>query len=156
MIVNTFNHDMFKTNCKNIAFAINTEGYNDTGFPGEVADRCWKELSNCGKNEIGTILSKKVGDTTFYAIVCYSLDYGWSENIEEIIKDCFDRLPLNGEPVAAESIGTGFAGVMTGADFRKIIKGMHESKQQIELQSEYPYEDILDCFDLEDIEEKTR
>ena len=150
MIVSTFNHDMFKTDCKHIVFGINQEGYNDTGFPGEVADRYWKELSKCGKNEIGTILSKKVGDQTFYAIVCYSLNYGWSEDIETIIQDCFDRLPTNGEPIASVSIGTGFAGVMTGADFRKIIKGMHKSKQQIELQSEYSLDDIFDCYELED------
>ena len=146
MIVKAVGGDIFNSETKHIAFAINTEGYNDSGFAGTVSNSYWKELADCGRNEIGTVLSKKVGDKTFHALVCHSLNEGWGPNQAEVIRDCFDKIPSNGEEVATIAIGTGFIGMMTGADFRKIVCGMYDSKQKIVLHSCYTLEAIEECY----------
>ena len=35
MVVKTIQEDIFNTEAKHIAFAVNTEGYNDAGFAGQ-------------------------------------------------------------------------------------------------------------------------
>jgi len=39
MIVDMVRGDIFETDCKYIAFAVNTEGINDAGFAGQVSRR---------------------------------------------------------------------------------------------------------------------
>ena len=150
MVVKTIQEDIFNTETKHIAFAVNTEGYNDAGFAGQVSSKYWNELANCGEHELGTVLSKTVGDKTFHALVCHSLENGWGENQAETIKECFDKIPSNGEPVATIAIGTGFVGMMSGANFRQIVCGMHDSKQEIMLHAGYTLEAVMNCY----IEEK--
>ena len=58
MVVKTARDDVLNSEAKHIAFAINTEGYNDFGFAGRVSSEYWNELANCGTHEIGTVLSK--------------------------------------------------------------------------------------------------
>ena len=133
MIVKTTPINIFDTEAKHIAFAINSEGYNDAGFAGVVAKKYWNELLYCGENEIGTVLSKTIGDKTYHALVCHSLNNGWGDNQREIIKELFDKIPSNGEMISSIAIGTGFVGMMTGAKFGQIVCGMQDSKQNIEL-----------------------
>ena len=146
MVVKAVQEDIFNTDANHIAFAINTEGYNDAGFAGKISSKYWNELANCGEHELGSVLSKTVGNKTFHALVCHSLKNGWGENQADIIKECFDKIPSNGEEVATIAIGTGFIGMMTGADFRKIVCGMHDSKQKIVLHSCYTLEAIEECY----------
>lgn len=156
MIVKTVQDDIFNSEAKHIAFAVNTEGYNDAGFSGQVSSKYWNELANCGLHEIGTVLSKKVGDKTFHALVCHSLENGWGENQAEVIKECFDKIPANGEPVATIAIGTGFVGMMSGANFRQIVCGMHDSEQQILLHAGYTLEAVINCYNEEKGKTKTK
>ncbi len=121
MIIKSIPENIFDTDAKHIAFAINTEGYNDAGFAGQVSSKYWKELANCGNHELGTVLSKTVGDKTFHALVCHSLHDGWGENQSEIIKECFDNIPSNGEPIATIAIGTGLIGMLSGAILDKLF-----------------------------------
>ena len=97
MVVKTVQEDIFNTDCKHIAFAINTEGYNDAGFAGKVSREYWDELSDCGKHDLCTVISKKVGDKTFHALVCHSLENGWGNDQAEVIRCCFDNIPAKGE-----------------------------------------------------------
>ena len=156
MVVKTVQDDIFNSEAKHIAFAVNTEGYNDAGFAGQVSSKYWNELANCGLHEIGTVLSKKVGDKTFHALVCHSLENGWGENQAEVIKECFDKIPANGEPVATIAIGTGFVGMMSGANFRQIVCGMHDSEQQILLHTGYTLEAVINCYNEEKGKTKTK
>ena len=156
MVVKTVQDDIFNSEAKHIAFAVNTEGYNDAGFAGQVSSKYWNELANCGPHEIGTVLSKKVGDKTFHALVCHSLENGWGENQAEVIKECFDKIPANGEPVATIAIGTGFVGMMSGANFRQIVCGMHDSEQQILLHAGYTLVAVIKCFNEEKGQTKTK
>lgn len=149
MVVKTVQDDIFNSEAKHIAFAVNTEGYNDAGFAGQVSSKYWNELVNCGSHEIGTVLSKKVENKTFHALVCHSLENGWGENQAEVIKECFDKIPANGEPVATIAIGTGFVGMMSGANFRQIVCGMHDSEQQILLHAGYTLEAVINCYNEE-------
>ena len=126
--------DIFEAEEKHIAFNINTEGYNDECFAADVAKRYWPEIEKSGKNKLGEVIPKKVGDKTYYAIVCYSLNDEW-KNTREIIKECFDKIETNGEPIATIPIGTAYPDRLTHANFREILQGMQESKQDIVMYS---------------------
>ncbi|MBQ6860857.1 MAG: hypothetical protein IJO08_04350 [Clostridia bacterium] len=112
-----------------IAFAVNTEGINDSGFAGKIAYAYWPELANIGPCKLGTVLSKECDGVTFYALVCHSLKDGW-KNQSEIIRQCFDKIECDA-PVASISIGTGLIGILSGANFAEIQAGMEASKAKI-------------------------
>lgn len=142
MVVKTVDGDIFKTDAKHIAFAINKEGINDAGFAGNVA-YYWPELEYCGAHEIGTVLSKTIGEKTFHALVCHSLKEGWGEDQAETIKECFNNIPVDDEePIASIAIGTGFVGMMSGADFKQIASGMMTSSKKVALHTGYTLEQI--------------
>ncbi len=149
MVVKTQPSDIFKSRAKHIAFAINKEGFNDSGFAGKVSEQYWPELAICGEHEIGTVLSKTVGSTTFHALVCHSLREGWGEDQAAVIQECFDNIPVDDEPIHTIAIGTGLIGIMSGADFRQIVCGMHESKQNIILHAGYSLEAVINCYNEE-------
>lgn len=149
MVVKTVQDNIFNSEAKHIAFAVNAEGYNDSGFAGQVSRKYWNELANCGEHEIGTVLSKTIGDKTFHALVCHSLHGDWGENQAEIIKECFDKIPADGEPIATIAIGTGLIGMLSGANFRQIVCGMHDSTQQIMLYANCTLDDVINCYNEE-------
>lgn len=94
-------------------------------------------------------MSKKVGDKTFHALVCHSLNNGWGKNKPEVIRECFDKIPANGEPIATIAIGTGSIGMSDGVDFREVLCGMWDSKQQIILYVGYTLDAIINCYNEE-------
>ena len=148
MLIKAVQDDVFNTEAKHIAFAINKEGYNDAGFAGVVVAKGWKEIENCGEHEIGTVLSKTIGDKTFHGIVCHSLDEGWGDNQTETIRDCFNNIPVDDdEPIATIAIGTGFVGMLSGANFKKIARGMHESNKSVILHSGLTLDDVMEFIE---------
>ena len=149
MIIKAVQDNIFNTDAKHIAFAINTEGINDAGFAGNISRKYWNELAFCGYHDLGTVLSKTVDDKTYHALVCHSLANGWGVNQEELIKNCFDLIPSNGEEIATIAIGTGLIGIASGADFRKIICGMCDSNQKIILHSVYTIYAVRNCYNEE-------
>lgn len=148
MVIKAVWTNVFDTEAKHIAFAINKEGINDSGFAGLVAQKYWPEIAYCGEHEIGTVLSKTVGTKTYHALVCHSLFSEWGDHQREIIKECFDKIPTD-EPIATIAIGTGLVGTLSGASFRKIVCGMHGSTKNIILHSKYSLEAVLDCYNEE-------
>lgn len=146
MVVKTVQDDIFNSDAKHIAFAVNTEGYNDFGFSGQISDKYWNELADCGEHEIGTVLSKTIGDKTFHALVCHSLYNGWGENQAEVIKECFDKIPANGGPIATIAIGTGYVGEKSGADFGQIVCGMQDSEQKISLYANITLGQLMNLY----------
>ena len=123
--------DILKGDEKRIVFAVNSEGVNDCGFAGMIARKFWPELAFIGETTLGTVLTKKVGDTEYFALCCHSLKNGWSDQ-KETIKKCFDAIPGD-DPVASIAIGTGLIGIMSGAKFDLIKAGMEASEKQIVL-----------------------
>lgn len=154
MIKKVIQNDIFSTNTKHIVFAINSEGINDSGFAGMVAREYWHELKFCGFNEIGTVLSKKSGDTTFHALVTHSLHKDWGENQNVIIKECFDKIQSNGEEISSILIGSGFVGQLSGANVGEILLGMQESIQNISLYGTISLEEVNEAISRASIKTK--
>lgn len=132
MIVNTTRGDVFQSPNKHIAFAVNTEGYNDAGFAGAVSSRYWPELANTGATKLGDVISKNGKGKTFHALVCHSLGGdGWKKTAETVTK-CLDSLDVpDGETIAIVLMGAGMVGQMGGADVFSIIGGMARSKKKV-------------------------
>ena len=148
MIIKAVNDNIYNTEAKHIAFAINTEWFNDLGFAEKVSED-WNDLKNCKKNRIGTVISRKINGNIFHALVCHSLNEGWGDNQAYNIKECFDNIPANGEQVATITIGAGDISKRDGADFAKIICGMHDSEQKVIFYGEYTLEELMDIYDNE-------
>ena len=130
IIENKQGNDILQGGETRIAFAVNTEGCNDAGFAGLISHKYWNELANIGVCKLGTVLTKTTTEgITFYALVCHSLKNGW-HNQTETIQKCFDSIESD-DPIASISIGTGFVGKLSGADFEQIKKGMELSKKKI-------------------------
>lgn len=129
MIIKTTSGDILKSNETRIAFAVNTEGVNDSGFAGMISQRFWPELAYIGETQLGTVLTKEVDGVEFFALCCHSLENGWN-NQKEVITKCFDAIPGD-KPVASIAIGTGLVGVLSGANFALIKAGMEASKKEI-------------------------
>jgi len=138
MISKVEKRDNLKQSVQHIAFVINKEGIIEYGLAGEVAFKYWPELVDCGSHELGEVISKQVGNTTFHAMVTYSIEEGWPKDQSQIIRNCLNKIDSNGQPIATTLIGNDFAGKMTGADCNQIIRGMIESNQEIELYAGYP------------------
>ncbi len=74
--------------------------------------------------KLGSVISKKIGDKVYHALVCHSLENGWGKNQAEVIKQCFDNIDIDdSEEIASIAIGTGFVGMLTGANPREIVCG---------------------------------
>lgn len=129
IIENKQGNDILAGNEKRIAFAVNSEGVNDSGFAGMISRKFWPELAFIGETKLGSILAKKVGDVEYFALCCHSLKSGWSDQ-RNLIKRCFDAIPGD-EPVASISIGTGLVGILSGAQFSLIKAGMEDSNKKI-------------------------
>ncbi|MDD4439711.1 MAG: hypothetical protein PHS04_17015 [Tissierellia bacterium] len=134
MIKKQVSGDILESPHKHIVFAVNTEGYNDSGFAGMVA-RYYPELANTGGNELGDVitLSGKYKNKVFHAIVCHSLapNPGWSKAPETVIQ-CLNQLEIpNEEPIATVKIGGGPIGVMMGADAKAILAAMEQSEKTL-------------------------
>jgi hypothetical protein len=124
--------DVFSCSYQHIAFAVNTQGFNDAGFAGVVSDQYWPELANTGPKQLGQVMSRKVGDKTFHALVCHSLDQnGWDET-PKIVTQCLDSIDIpDDEIIAVVSIGGGPIGRAMGADPDAIRSGMEASQKTV-------------------------
>lgn len=129
IIENKKKDDILKGGESRIAFAVNTEGWNVTGFAKKLSKKYWPELANMEKCELGTVLTKNVDDKTFYALVCYSLEKGWCDQTETI-KKCFNSIDTD-EPVASVAIGKEFLCLLSGANLKQIKEGMELSEKKI-------------------------
>lgn len=49
MIIKTVQGNIFEAPFDHIVFGVNTEGYNDAGFAGQVASMFWPEIENTGE-----------------------------------------------------------------------------------------------------------
>jgi hypothetical protein len=132
MIINRVCGDIFVASQKHIAFAVNTQGYNDAGFAGQVSLRIWPKLANTGGNELGEVLTHKNGNKTYHALVCHSLDPGGWNDTPRVVQECLDKIDSpDDEEIAVVLIGSGLEGTLRGADVEAILKGMEQSKKKL-------------------------
>lgn len=132
MIVDKIRGDIFASSRRHIAFAVNTEGYNDSGFAGQVCRRVWPELRCTGGNLMGEILTREAGEKTYYALVCHSLTPGGWRETPRVVRELFDSLVVpDDEEIAVVLMGSGPVGVMQGADVPAILGAMARSKKRL-------------------------
>jgi len=131
MIVKRIKGNIFETQLNHIAFAVNTEGYNDSGFAGVVSSRYWSGLANTGNKRLGEVLHHTTLDgKTLHALVCHELKpNGWSQT-PQMVEQCLNSIPDNDE-IAVVLIGGGLVGQMSGADVEAILSGMERSKKRL-------------------------
>ena len=144
MITKVLNEDVFKTPYSHIAFAINTEGFNDAGFAGQVSGRYAPALANTGEKKLGEIVSIKAGEKTFHGLVCHSLKNGWND-APQAITSCLEKIETD-EPIAVVLMGAGFIGQMSGANVIANAKAIHKANKNIVLYSlEYSEKAVFDA-----------
>ena len=132
MIVNRVRGDIFTAPQKHIAFAVNTQGYNDAGFAGQVTSQIWPKLANTGGNKLGEVLTHKNGTKTYHALVCHSLDSGGWNDTPQVARECLDKIDVpNDEEIAVVLMGSGPVGMIQGADVNAILAGMEQSKKKL-------------------------
>jgi len=118
MIIDCVRGDIFEADLQHIAFAVNTEGFNDSGFAGVVAKRYWPALANTEPKQLGEVLSREVDSSlTFHALVCHELrGSGWG-HAPKHIENCLNSLDVpQDEVIGVVAIGAGMVGRMAGAD----------------------------------------
>lgn len=132
MIIDLIRGDVFRASQKCVAFAVNSEGYNDAGFAGQVSSHYWPELANTGQKKLGDILSHTAGGKTFYALVCHSLsDEGWKKT-PQLVEECLNKLDVPDDtPFAIVLMGAGMIGQMGGADVFGNLGGMARSQKRV-------------------------
>ena len=133
MIVNRVRGNIFAAPQKHIAFAVNTEGYNDAGFAGQVSSRIWPKLANTGGgNKLGDVLTHKNGPKTYHALVCHSLASGGWDETPRVARECLDKIGVpEGEEIAVMLMGSGPVGMMRGANVDAILACMENSKKKL-------------------------
>lgn len=149
MIIDVKNEDVFLTPLKHIAFAINTEGYNDAGFAGQVSRRA-PQLANTGKQNFGDVISVEAVGKHFHGLVCHSLGgEGWSGAPQAIIKALDMIQSPEDEPIAVVLMGAGMIGQMSGANVRANTKAIHASKKKCVVHTlEYSKAAVLEVLGL--------
>lgn len=126
-IESTVQDDVFESELP-VVFALNTEGYYDSGFAGYVCKR-WPELKDAGPQQMGAILSRnEEGEVPLHGVVCHSLSRGGGWDMEAITK-ALDTLADQGMTKAAVVwMGTGLIGVLMGVDPETTKAAIHASK----------------------------
>ena len=130
MIITEKRGDIFTTTDKHIIFALNTEGYNDAGFAGQVAERGFSEIVNTGGNRLGDVMEKTIGGITYHGIVCHSLKKGGWQNAPHIIRESLDNMKFQ-DDASAVLIGSGFIGAIQGAPVKQIYEAFKQSNKNI-------------------------
>lgn len=132
MILGRVYGDIFLAPQKHIAFAVNTQGNNNSGFAGQVSSRDWPELASTDGNKLGEVLKRKGNGKIYYALVCHSLEAdGWNET-PRIAQECLDKIDApDDEEIAVVLMGSGPVGRKQGADVEAILKGMEQSKKKL-------------------------
>ena len=131
MIIDEKKEDIFEAPYKHIAFAVNTEGVNDSGFAGAVSRRYWKELAYIGPQKLGDVLSHEADGKIFYAIVCHSLKTGW-DRAPAVIEEALNSLGIpEDEEIAIVKIGSGPVGIKNEAPTFFIFEAMNRSKKRL-------------------------
>lgn len=132
MITNRVCGDIFVAPQKYVAFAVNTQGYNDAGFAGQVSSWIWPKLASTGGNELGEVLTYHNGNKTYYALVCHSLEPGGWNDTPRAARQCLDKINVpDDKEIAVVLMGSGPVGMMQGADVEAILRAMEQSKKKL-------------------------
>lgn len=132
MVVGRKVGDVSQGSERHVAFAVNSEGYNDAGLAGSIAYNYWPELAKTGPIRMGEVLSKNTGKKVFHALVVHSLtEDGWAE-APQYIEACFNELHIpTDEEIASVAMGAGMIGRLSGANPAENLAAMERSNKSI-------------------------
>jgi len=135
MIFDFVKGDILASPYTHICFAANTDGHNDAGFAGLIADYFWPELKNTGPMELGATLTHEAHNhRVFHALVCHSLKPGGWSRTPEYLTYCLDSLDLPAQ-TAIVMVGGGPTGQISGADVFKNLGGIAQSRHMFAVYS---------------------
>jgi len=132
MVVRQVTGDIFTASQKHIAFAINKEGENYSGFACAVAKLIWPDLMHLG-GKLGDVHSHKRGQKTYHALVCHSMigRKGWKDS-PKYVRECLNKIRVpEDEEIAIVLIGSGPVGRSQGANVDAILAAMHKSSKRL-------------------------
>ena len=131
MIVGRKIGDVLRGPEPHMAFAVNTEGFNDAGLAGSISARFWPELASTGPQRLGTVLTKMTDSKVLHALVVHSLTDGWGDAPQHI-EACFNALEVpTDEEIASVAMGAGMIGMMSGASPEQNLAAMERSTKSI-------------------------
>ena len=129
MVLEEKHGDIFTTKDKHIIFALNTEGFNDSGFAGQVAKRGFREILNTGGNKLGEVLEKTINGITYHGIVCHSLAQGWKD-APKVVLETLNKMELT-DNISSVVFGGGLIGWLQGAPIREIYGAFKKCNKMI-------------------------
>ena len=149
MIKKVVTGNVFTTSLSDIAFAINTNGFNDGGFAGRVMKHTQK-FASTGEQKLGTLITADGNGKKFHGIVCHSLNPGGWDKAPESITEALDKIDVpDNKEIAVVLMGTGMIGQMSGADGRANVKAIHASKKSCVVYTlDYSEKAILEVLGL--------
>lgn len=154
MIVKVEQRNIFDSDVKHVAFLINTDGSYGVSFASQIAGSRNPKIKYSNTSlvsflsklefsedyEIGRVISKKIDDIVFHALVCSP----FREDVEvETIQNCIDKIPSNGDVIAFAGFGPNDIAETEESSLRKFICGLHDSNQRIHLHSHMTIEDVF-------------
>jgi hypothetical protein len=136
MVIEKITGDIFETDSRHIAFAVNVEGINDSGFAGLVTIEIWPEMRYTKVLKLGEAYRHETDDKTYWALVCHSLlENGW-EDAPSHLKKCIDEMEVpESEPIAIVKVGAGPVGRAMGADVMALHVAMSASNKRLRVYS---------------------
>ncbi len=131
MIKRVIKGNVFTTHLSDIAFAINTDGYNDHGFASQILMRYTGKFAITGEQPLGTLISAHGRGKNFHGLVCHTLVPGGWKKAPQAITEALNKIPVpDDKEIAVVLMGTGIVGTESGANAEANVKAIHASKKQ--------------------------
>lgn len=124
MIIQELCGDIRTTTHKHVVFALNKEGFNNSGFAAQIAKDGFQEILKTEKKEFGDYITKTIDGINYWGIVCYSKKKNGWDNSPKAILETLNKLPFNEENVSILAIGSSISELSQGAPWNKIHKAL--------------------------------
>jgi len=136
-MITTIEHkSIFKTKLKHIAFAINAEGMNDSGFVASIAEKYFLSLRYNRIRKLGDVVTFKTKTKTFHGLVCHRLSRNGWKNSPKYIEQGLNKIQtLHNEQIAIVVLGGGEVGKKMGANVARNLQATHRAKKNCVLYS---------------------
>lgn len=145
MITAIKHKNILKTTQKHIAFAINAEGINDSGFVSSIAEKHCPSLRYTGIRKLGDVVTFKTKTRAFHGLVCHRLSrHGWKHSPKYIEQGLNKIHILPNEQIAIVVLGGGDVGKKMGANVERNVQAIHRAKKNCVLYSlDYDRQEIM-------------
>ena len=133
MIVEESLEDIFEGKEKHVIFDTSLEMWYDTTFSRKIQELGWTTFNEIKNTGYGQIISQKIGDKNFYALVIRSIFNGWAYDQYNVLLNSLNNLDIpEDEKIAIVNIGAGRVG-RSGAYPKKIRQAMEDCNKKLVL-----------------------